>query len=151
MDIAIDSSVLVGLLVPNDLWHTRAVALWKAIKTAEHVGLFFDCVVAEAISAAVRRMYEKGRATEVASLMDRLNAQIPLDTITWILPDVPRLYPQILELIRSSSGELNFNDALIALACQERNIPAIASFDADFDRVDWLKRIAEPADLSPGQ
>ena len=34
MEIAIDSSVLVGLLVPNDLWHTQAVALWKAIKAA---------------------------------------------------------------------------------------------------------------------
>ena len=149
MEIAIDSSVLVGLLVPNDLWHVRAVALWKAVKAAGHVGLFFDCVAAEAISVAVRRMHEKGRTAEVAPLLDRLNAQVPLDTITWILPDVPHLYPRVLHLIRSSSGELNFNDALIALACQERGIPAIASFDADFDRVDWLKRVAEPADLSP--
>jgi predicted nucleic acid-binding protein len=151
MEIAVDSSVLVGLLVPNDLWHERAIALWKTIKAVGHTGLFFDCVVAETVSVAVRRMHEKGRAVEVASLLDRLDAQILLDTITWILPDVPRLYSQVLDLIRASSGELNFNDALIALACQERDIPAIASFDADFDRVNWLKRIAEPTDLSPSQ
>jgi predicted nucleic acid-binding protein len=54
-----------------------------------------------------------------------------------------------LDLIRSSSGELNFNDALIALACRERGIPAIASFDADFDQIPWLQRIARPEDIPP--
>jgi predicted nucleic acid-binding protein len=38
-------------------------------------------------------------------------------------------------------------DALIALACREREIPAIASFDADFDQVAWLKRVAAPEDV----
>ena len=69
MLIALDSSLLVALLVPNDLWHSRAVALWA-----------------------------------------RLNAQVPSDAITWIFPHVPRLYPEVLELMRASSGELNFND-----------------------------------------
>lgn len=64
MDIAIDSSVLVALLVPNDLWHTKAVALWEAIKTARHVSIHFDCVVAETISVATRRLREKGLAAE---------------------------------------------------------------------------------------
>jgi predicted nucleic acid-binding protein len=57
------------------------------------------------------------------------------------------LYPDVLSLIQTSSGELNFNDALIALVCRERDIPAIASFDADFDQVAWLKRIAAPGDV----
>jgi predicted nucleic acid-binding protein len=60
---------------------------------------------------------------------------------------VPDFYPQALDLIRSSSDELNFNDALIALACRGRDIRAIASFDADFDQVTWLRRVAEPADV----
>jgi predicted nucleic acid-binding protein len=47
-------------------------------------------------------------------------------------------------------GARNFNDALLALACRERDIAAIASFDADFDRVAWLKRIAAPEDLLVG-
>jgi len=135
VDVVIDSSVLVGLLVPNDLWHTQAVALWEAIKAAGHVGLYFD--------------YEKGLSTEVEALLDRLNDQVTSDAITWILPDVPRLYPEVLTLIRSSSGALNFNDALIALACRERGIAAIASFDNDFDEVPWLQRLAYPEDAAP--
>jgi predicted nucleic acid-binding protein len=149
VDVVIDSSVLVGLLIPNDLWHPQAVALWEAIKAGGHVGLFLDCVAAEAISAATRRLHEKGRLADVESLLDRLNAQVPSDAITWILPDVPHLYPEVLDLIRSSSGALNFNDALIALACRERGVPAIASFDADFDQVAWLQRLAHPEDVTP--
>ena len=71
-----------------------------------------------------------------------------VDTITWVLPDVPRLYAKVIGLMQSSGGELNFNDALIALACRERDISAIASFDADFDQVSWLHRLATPADLT---
>lgn len=121
--------------------------MWEAIKAAGGIGIFFDCVAAEAVSVAIRRLHEKGLIAKVQALLDRLNAQLPLDSITWILPDVPRLYPQVLDLIRTSSGELNFNDALITLACRERGIPTIASFDADFDRVTWLKRVSIPSDV----
>ena len=70
-----------------------------------------------------------------------------MDDILWILPDVPILYPEIIRLVQSSNGELNFNDALIALSCHNRNIPFIASFDPDFDKLEWLKRIVQPDDL----
>lgn len=145
--IVLDSSLLVALLVPNDTWHSQAVVLWDAIKAAGYISITFDCVVAEAVSVAVRRLYEKGLRHEIQPLLDRFNAQVSPEAITWIFPDAPRLYPEVLELMRSSSGELNFNDALIALVCRERVIPAIASFDADFDQVPWLKRVAGPQDV----
>lgn len=148
MQVAIDSSVLVGLINPRDLWRKQSLALRQALLNAGNELLYFDCVVAEAISAAARRLHEKGRTTEVEALLDRMNAQVALEDITWILPDVPDLYPDALALIRSSSGELNFNDALIALACRQRGIPAIASFDADFDHVSWLRRLAHPQDVA---
>jgi len=147
--VAVDSSVLVGLINPYDLWRDRALALREALLANRSELFYFDCVVAEAISAAARRLYEKNRWVEVKSLLDRLDTQVPGDTITWILPDAPHLYSEVLDLIRSSSGALNFNDALIALACRERGIPAIASFDADFDQIAWLCRLACPGDLAP--
>jgi predicted nucleic acid-binding protein len=147
MQVVIDSSVLVGLLVPNDVWHSQADTLWQAIESAGHTGIYFDCVAAEAVSVAARRLHEKNLSAEVDTLLDRLNSQVPRATITWILPDAPRLYSEALGLLRSSAGALNFNDALIALACREREIPAIASFDGDFDPVTWLRRLAHPEDL----
>ena len=59
MEIAIDSSVLVGLLVPNDIWYAPATELWAAIESAGHTGVVFDCVVAETVSVAARRLREK--------------------------------------------------------------------------------------------
>ena len=149
MQVLIDTSVLVGLINPRDVWHTPALALHDALHTAGAELLYTDCVVTEAISAAVRRLHEKGRGADVATLLDRAARQAPLEAITWLLPDVPRLYSAVLDLIRTTSGAMNFNDALIALACRERLIPAIASFDADFDAIAWLKRLHRPADVTP--
>jgi predicted nucleic acid-binding protein len=148
MQVAIDSSVLVALLNPLDLWRAQALSLQDALLDNRATPIYFDCVAAEAISAAARRLHEGGRVAEVQALLERLNARVPRDMLTWILPDVPRIYPQVLGLIRSSSGELNFHDALIALACRERGIPAIASFDSDFDRIPWIRRFASPTDVS---
>jgi predicted nucleic acid-binding protein len=147
VNIVVDSSVLVGLLDPNDVWHTQAVTLWETIKAAGHNAVYFDCVAAESIGVIMRRLHEKGRTTDIEAVLDRMQTQVPSTLITWILPDVPRLYHEVLRLIRGSLGALNFNDALIALACQQRGIPAIASFDPDFDQVPWLHRLARPGDV----
>jgi len=147
--IAIDTSVLIGLINPRDLWRSQAIALHDALLAANVDLLYFDCVAAEAISAAARRLHEKKLGTDVADLINNLKSQVPTETLTWILPDAPRFYSDALDLIRSSAGALNFNDALIALACREREIPAIASFDADFDSITWLRRVARAEDLNP--
>jgi len=139
---------LVALINPRDLWRDQALALENALLAKSGKLFYFDCVVAEAISVAARRLHEKNLAAEVGALLDRLNARVPPETITWILPDAPRLYAEALALMRSSAGALNFNDALIALACRERSIPAIASFDPDFDQVSWLRRLARPDDMT---
>ena len=147
MEIAIDTSVLVGLLVPNDIWYSRATELWRGIENHGHTGVIFDCVVAETVSVAVRRLREKGRQADIPAFLSRLSVEMPREALTWILPDVPRLYSQVRDLVESTSGELNFNDGLIALCCRERSIPSVASFDSDFDLLPWLGRIATPSDL----
>ena len=68
--------------------------------------------------------------------------------ITWLYPDMPAAYDDVLNMVAQSSGELSFNDALIAISCRKRNISLLASFDADFDRVPWLKRVSKPEELS---
>ena len=146
MRVAIDSSVLVGLLLPSDLWHHAGHALMRAVRSSGHTPIYLDCVAAESASAVLRRLHEKRHAS-VGEALDSLARQVPLEDITWVTPDLPVLYPQVVGLMRSSEGALNFNDALIALSCRERGIPAIASFDADFDQGPWLRRLARPEDL----
>jgi len=146
MLIGIDTSVIVGLLDSKDHWHSAAISLQEALSAAGLELVYFDCVLAEAVSTVTRRLREKRREGELPALLDRLSATFPEETLTWILPDAPRLYGQVMDQIRSSEGEPNFNDSLIALACRERQVTTLASFDQDFDRISWLRRIATPED-----
>ena len=146
--IGIDTSVLIGLLDPKDVWHEPATALKQALKAHGADVAVFDCVLAEAISTMARRIHEQRRTADLDRLVTRILTDYPTEDILWVLPDVPVLYIEIVELVRSSHGELNFNDALIALSCHHRGIPLIASFDRDFDQLSWLRRVAQPDDLS---
>ncbi len=148
MQIVVDSSVLVGLLNPLDHRHNQSTQLIRALQNGEHELVYFDCVVGESLSTIVRRLSEKGRIADIQHLLNQLDLYLPQDQINWVLPDVPRLYTEILDLMRASSGALNFHDALIALACRDRQISLIASFDADFDQIHWLRRLSAPQDLS---
>ena len=97
MQVAIDTSVLVALFNPRDVWHSQALALQDAMLTSDVTPMYFDCVAAEAISTVARRLREKGRAPEVPEVVELLQALVPHDVITWILPDVPRPYSQALD------------------------------------------------------
>jgi predicted nucleic acid-binding protein len=72
VNIALDSSVLVALLDPNDVLHGRALALQAGVLQVGSAVVYFDCVVAESISAVARRLHEKGRGAEIEELLDRL-------------------------------------------------------------------------------
>ena len=146
--VGVDTSVLIGLLDPQDVWHGPAVALKQALQAHQPEVAVFDCVLAEAVSAMARRIHEQRRSADLDFLLTRVRDDYSTDGILWVLPDVPVLYHDILDLVRSSHGALNFNDALIALSCRLRDIPLVASFDRDFDDVDWLKRVAQPGDLA---
>ena len=147
IDLIVDANVLVALLDGADTWHQAAVALYDALRDAGARMLFLDCVINETIGVLGRRVREQGRASQFAELLSRLNELIPETRITWVYPEVPRLYADLLDLVRSSDGELNFHDALIALACRQLGVRYLASFDRDFDQVSWLERIERPTDL----
>jgi len=136
--VAIDTSVLIGLIDARDVWHSAALQLQAALRAAQLAPVHFECTVAEALSTLARRLREQRRVQELPGLFDRIEATLPPEQLTWVFPDVPRLYQQILALMRTSEGELNFNDGLIAFACRERQIRLLASFDRDFDRLPWL-------------
>ena len=146
--IGLDTSFIVGLVDDKDVWHIAAHALRGMIDTSDFQTFAFDCVMTEVVSILARRVHEKRRTTQLAALLADLRANFPTKSIVWLYPDLPGRYDEAVALVEQTDGELNFNDALIALACRERGIDYLASFDSDFDRVAWLKRIARP-DQSP--
>jgi len=88
-----------------------------------------------------RRTREQRRPEQLDVLLDQLARLIPASDITWVSGEIQRLYDQVLGLIRSSAGELNFHDALMALICREQDISVLVSFDQDFDQIGWLARV----------
>lgn len=147
IQVAIDTSMLVGLLDAKDVWHREALSLKNSLIETDAQIVIFDCVIAEAVSVLARRFQEKRRDGEFSNLLTHIHKSYPPSAISWIMRDLPQNYLAILELVRTSEGELNFNDALIALTCQAHNIQFVASFDRDFDKVGWLKRLASPENL----
>ena len=142
--VVIDTSVLVGLMNPADVWHDKAKQLIQKIQADENNRLIlFDCVLSECVSLICRRLQEKKRTIELHAFLAAFETQFPLNTISWILPDVPQMYTAVLTLMKQSGGQLNFNDALLALACQAQQFKQIASFDSDFDQVPWLERLSK--------
>src|SRR5262245_34095024 len=145
--VAIDTSVLIGLIDARDVWHRAALQLQAALRAARLTPVHFECTIAEALSTLARRLREQRRVQELPELFARIEATLPREQLTWLFPDVPRLYQQILALMHTSEGELKFNDGLVALACRERHLRLLASLDRDFDRLAWLSRGAPTAEV----
>ncbi len=146
--IALDTTFIAGLIDDKDVWHTAAHTLRPLLDNHNVQTFVLDCVMAEVVSILARRTHEKRRTAQLTSLLSRLRTDFPTKSITWSYSGLSQRYEAVVALVEQTGGELNFNDALIALSCRERGIDYIASFDADFDRVSWLKRVAFPADLS---
>ena len=147
MPIGLDTTFIVGMLDAQDLWRAATLDLRAALEARGFEPVIFDCVLTEVVSTLARRTHEKRRATQLGTLLTQLKTQFPTKSVVWLYPDLPKVYEEVIALVEQSSGELNFNDALIALACRDRDIEHLASFDADFDRVPWLKRVARPDQL----
>jgi predicted nucleic acid-binding protein len=145
--VALDTSFVIGLLDGQDVWHRATLQLQAGLVENSYQPVLFDCVLAEVISTLARRLQERRRAAEFTPLLQQIKAQFPPGAIAWVLPDMPRLYGDVLNLVEQTQGALNFNDALIAISCQKRRIANLASFDADFDQVPWLRRLAHPGDI----
>ena len=144
----LDTSFVIGLLDEQDVWHSQAKLLQDVLDSNDCRTFIFDCVLGEVISTLARRTHEKRRAADFSELTARIKKRFPTKVITWLYPDLPGMFDSVTALVERSGGELNFNDALIAISCQQRGIPYLVSFDSDFDRVDKLIRIGSPDDLA---
>jgi hypothetical protein len=80
--------------------------------------VYLDCAVNETISVIAKRFEEKGRSKEFTSALQKIEQAIPTESISWMYPEVRRLYPDILAVIKEHKGQLNFHDALMVLAAK---------------------------------
>lgn len=147
-EIIIDSNLLLGLIDEKDKWRPQALAIKLEIQKRKWSIIYFDCIITETVSALAKRLEEKKRAHEFSALLVKLRELISEEQITWIYPEIKQFFVEAMELMATHQGRLNFHDALIALIAREMGISYIASFDKDFDEIDWLIRIQHKDDFA---
>jgi predicted nucleic acid-binding protein len=91
-----------------------------------------------------RRAEKQDCTQQFPSLLETLIQQVPAEVIVWLSSETQRLYERVIELVRNTSGVLNFHDALLALGCQKFGVEVIASLDRDFDQVAELTWVDTP-------
>jgi len=143
----VDANVLVAMIDSKDKWHGKAGRLLEALEAEDLLAAYLDCVFNETVSVMARRAEEQKRSRELPGLLKALFEKIPLEKITRISLEVPRMFSQVIGLVEESGGVLNFNDSLMALFCREADIGVVVSFDKDFDEIPWLTRISLPESL----
>jgi len=142
-----DSNFIIALVDKKDKWREQALHLQNALKKENAEFIYLDCIINKTISVVGRRLEEKGRSDEFETAFEKIAEIVPAENITWIYPEVRRLYREILNLVKAHKGCLNFHDALMILAAKEMKTPFIISFDEDFDQVEGIRRIKKPSEL----
>ena len=109
--------------------------------------IHLDFILGETISVLARRLEEHKRSTDFTKILAEIRFKIPLEKITWASMNSWRWYNNILSLIDQYKGELNFNDAFIAIQMQRSHISHLISFDKDFDQLLWVTRVYDASQI----
>lgn len=141
-EIILDTSFLIALIDESDKWHENAKEILKMIKERRIQTIVFDCVANECISVIGKRVKVK-REIKYKDIVKKTMDYITEEKVTKIYGLVEKLYSIILENVVKSEGDLSFHDVLIILGARGLNIPYIASFDEDFDKVDKIIRVKD--------
>jgi predicted nucleic acid-binding protein len=141
----LDTNIIIRYLVDDpavsDL-AAGAFAFLQRLETSDETARLTEGVLVEAVQVlSSRNLYNQPRP----EIQRRLAAIIGLRGVE--LPN-KRLYLRALNLY-AATPSLDFVDALLVAYAEREPIPAVVSFDTDFDRVPGIARIAPSAPPAP--
>jgi predicted nucleic acid-binding protein len=143
-ECVLDANVLVAWIDAADSLHGRASRLMKQLEHSRTAPLVvLDVLLSEAISVLCRRFRERRKSDDLPATLVALRSRVDRSAITWVAPDVERLYDDILALVSETKGRINFNDALVVLLQREGRIGPVATFDSGFDEIAGFVRVVE--------
>ncbi len=141
-DVVLDANVIVGLLDAGDSLRERANLLFQRLTDEKRRMILLDFLVAEALSALCRRSFErKRRPLNLEPIVNWMQEQCAQGLVHFF-PLADDDFTAALDLVHSSKGELNFNDARLVVMQRNGEIGDVASFDADFDGVEGFRRLS---------
>jgi len=129
-----DTNLFVALLAgPGHPLHEPALGLFRRVADGE-LGLIVTPIVVAELTYAARSLF--GWPRQVSS--DRIGSMLQAEGI--VLPERAALL-RALELY-GTGARLDFADAYLAAAALEVGPAAVASFDADLDTVEGVRRVS---------
>jgi predicted nucleic acid-binding protein len=151
-EVALDANVVVGFLDASDTLHERATALLRRIETQGDDVILMDVCVGEAISVLCRRARERRGGTSSAGLakappdlggaLERVRQWTLDGDIVWVTAHTQRFATDVVDVVESTRGRLNWNDALLVVLQREGIVGDVASFDEGFEAIPTFRRIS---------
>ena len=141
-EVVLDANVLVALLYQADVHHERARELADQLEADGHTLVLLDVLVYEAVSVLCRRARErKTSAPDLLKVLAAVRGWFDEGVVRFVGEEASRLVADVLDVIETTEGTLNFNDALLVVLDREGVIDNLASFNAGFDTVPGFRRL----------
>lgn len=142
-EVVLDANVIVAWLDQSDVLASRARELMARLKAEGAWIVLLDIAVTEALSVLCRRAAQRRTSPpDVAAAISTVRAWAAQGEIRWCAREAERLISEVLAIVESTGGRLNFNDALLVELQRQGLIGELASFDTGFDAVDAFRRLA---------
>jgi predicted nucleic acid-binding protein len=129
-DVVVDANVLVGKLDRNDSLHAQAQSILDRLQRDGHTPLVLDILLQEAISVLCRRAVQrKGEPPDLNHALAVVRGWVENGEVALMHHELAARFPQILDIIESSAGAFNFNDAALIALQRQGVIGEVATLD----------------------
>lgn len=141
-EVVLDANVIVAWLDEADVLAARAQAMMRRLRAEGAELVVVDVTVTEALSVLCRRAAQRRTSPpNLAAAIATIRTWTERGAIRWLAPAQERLFVQVLEIVESTAGRLNVNDALLVVLQSEGTIGDVASFDSGFDVISKFVRL----------
>jgi len=103
--------------------------------------LYADCVINEIYTVMARRFAERSMSEDFPRIADVITSRLGNVKAMNAYRYLPKIHPEVVEVMKQTRGTLSYHDALIALTSRREGISGIVTLDRDFDEIAWLERI----------
>ncbi len=135
-EVVLDANVIVALLYADDSLHQRAVDLTTRLENEGHSLVLVDFLVFEALSVLCRRAAQRKTAPpDLAAAVATMRTWFDNGEVRFLAHEAEQLANSVLDIVTSSQGVLNANDALLIALQHEGAIDTLATFDKGFENV----------------
>ncbi len=142
-EVVLDANVIVAWLDNADVLAPRARELMQRLKDEGAELVLVDIAVTEALSVLCRRAKQRRTSPpDLVAAISKMRGWAERGVIRWVAREHERLMPDVLAVVESTTGVLNFNDALLVTLQRASVIGEVASFDSGFDVVAGFVRRA---------